>query len=447
PLAEFSVDLLSDQKPLAAPPLTEDLTLTEPSPPHRRPTLARQQGPGRLASRLLRYVPMTRRALRLYYVLIGVLVMLAWVGLILAFARFESKSEELNQKVDSQKYRGIGWDSSRDEIWILQGELRKLESEARKLTVQWSAFHYFPENKTSVPLIVPKEYFSEGVSMYRDIQAVIDWNLSNSTDYDGGYFFKLDDDSAHPIGNVGLREWDSFDTDIDLTDVKGDSVWTQPMRGYPFDQWTGSIVIASLMRQQNSIGESRQLTNTTTSLALSFDGITLEDSLLNWRINAQSYCTCDDPDSDYCDLRINFRVRRPTIVKFIVTAVVLVNWLSTLAIFFLTGEPLLLRRMRVVNDTDILGVLFASLFALPGVRALLPDAPPFGCTIDLVGILPNVIIISLCAFIWACMKLNARFIGERDDNEGKPSLRDEARTRRADQYPSFSSLNPLMYQS
>ena len=49
---------------------------------------------------------------------------------------------------------------------------------------------------------------------------------------------------------------------------------------------------------------------------------------------------------------------------------VIVNWLSTLAILFLTGETLLLRRMRVVNDTDILGVLFASLFALPGMRRL-----------------------------------------------------------------------------
>ncbi|KAL1699699.1 hypothetical protein EV121DRAFT_215684, partial [Schizophyllum commune] len=436
PLAEFSVDLLSDQKPLAAPPLTEDLTLTEPSPPHRRPTLARQQGPGRLASRLLRYVPTTRRALRLYYVLIGVLVMLAWVGLILAFARFESKSEELNLSVDSRKYRGLEWGSSKDEIWMLQGELRKLDSEARKLTVQWSAFRYFPEKKTSVPLILSKEYFPEGVNMYRDIQAVIDWGLDSTEDDDGYVTFKLDDESAQPIGNIGVREWDSFDTDIDLTDVQGDSVWTQPMRGYPFDQWTGRIVIASvrgqsdphavheLMYEQNNVGASREYTNTTTSWALPFYGITLEDSLLNWRINAQSNCTCYDPDSEYCDLRISFRVRRPTIVKFIVTAVVLVNWLSTLAIFFLTGEPLLLRRLRVVNDTDILGVLFASLFALPGVRALLPDAPPFGCTIDLVGILPNVIIISLCAFIWACMKLNARFIGERDDNEGKSSLRD-----------------------
>ena len=65
-----------------------------------------------------------------------------------------------------------------------------------------------------------------------DSQAVIDWDLVNNTDnVDDYFFYKLDNASAYPIGNVGVREGDSFDTDVDLTDLEGASVWRQPMRG------------------------------------------------------------------------------------------------------------------------------------------------------------------------------------------------------------------------
>jgi hypothetical protein len=45
---------------------------------------------------------------------------------------------------------------------------------------------------------------------------------------------------------------------------------------------------------------------------------------------------------------------------------------------------------------------------LPSVRAILPGAPDFGALIDLVGIIPNVIIISICTTIFAVQKLRLR---------------------------------------
>ncbi|KAI5828393.1 hypothetical protein K523DRAFT_373676 [Schizophyllum commune Tattone D] len=405
---------LPNQKPSAATvPLMKDMaeSSSSPRPQTNKPGLLSS----RFTSRLLSYVPKSRRARRLVYVFVGVVIILLWIGMILAFARFESKSERTNVEADAQKYRGRG-NSSGDEIWLLQGALRKLDSEARTLTVQWSASQYIASNNSQVPLLLSPEYYPDGVNMYRDIQAVIDEDLTNNSVYNpNGYIlYQLDNATAYPVGNVGLREWDSFDTDIDLTDVEGASVWRQPMRGYPFDQWTGSIVIASCT-YQNNVGYSISGFNNTYHYALSFDGISLEDSLLNWRIHATSDCTCRDDDNyEHCDLHIDFSVRRPTIVKFTVIAVVIVNWLSTLVIFFLTGETLLLRRMHVVNSTDILSVLFAALFALPGVRSLLPDAPPFGCTIDLVGILPNVIIISVAPSAhapWALSSLTTATMG------------------------------------
>ncbi|KAL1717046.1 hypothetical protein EV715DRAFT_274517 [Schizophyllum commune] len=418
PHDEYPVELrpLHEQQPSAATvPLMKDMTesSSSPRPQANKPGLFSS----RFTSTLRSYVPKSRRARRLVYVLVGIVIILLWIGMILAFARFESKSERNNVEAGAQKYRGRG-NSSGDEIWLLQGALRKLDSEARTLTVQWSASQYIASNNSQVPLLLSPEYYPDGVNMYRDIQAVIDNDLTSNPVYNpNGYiFYQLDNTTAYPIGNVGLREWDSFDTDIDLTDVEGASVWRQPMRGYPFDRWTGSIVIASC-KYQNNVGYSMAGFNNTYHYALSFDGISLEDSLLNRRIHAQSECTCRDDDNyDHCDLHIDFDVRRPTVVKFTVIAVVIVNWLSTLVIFFLTGETLLLRRMHVVNSTDILSVLFAALFALPGVRSLLPDAPPFGCTIDLalreyliLPISPRTRFNILQTFCWASMKLNGQF--------------------------------------
>ena len=75
--------------------------------------------PGLLSSRftltLRSYVPKSRRTRRLGYVLVGVVIILLWIGMILAFARFESKAERTNVEADAQKYRGRG-NSSGDEI-------------------------------------------------------------------------------------------------------------------------------------------------------------------------------------------------------------------------------------------------------------------------------------------------------------------------------------------
>ena len=55
----------------------------------------------------------------------------------------------------------------------------------------------------------------------------MDSDLTNET---GSYYFMLDNATAYPVGNIGWRESDSFDTDIDLV-ATTQSVWSQPMRG------------------------------------------------------------------------------------------------------------------------------------------------------------------------------------------------------------------------
>ncbi|CAG7855033.1 SubName: Full=Uncharacterized protein {ECO:0000313/EMBL:CCA74385.1} [Serendipita indica DSM 11827] len=67
-----------------------------------------------------------------------------------------------------------------------------------------------------------------------------------------------------------------------------------------------------------------------------------------------------------------------------------------------------MRRTYILSDTDILGVCVSALFALPSVRAILPGAPDFGAIIDLIGIIPNIIVVSLCTTAIALSKLTMR---------------------------------------
>ena len=51
---------------------------------------------------------------------------------------------------------------------------------------------------------------------------------------------------------------------------------------------------------------------------------------------------------------------------------------------------------------------FTALFALPTIRALLPGAPEYGATLDLVGVLPCTVLVALCTVAVAIAKLNKR---------------------------------------
>jgi len=184
----------------------------------------------------------------------------------------------------------------------------------------------------------------------------------------------------------------------------------QPLFGYPFDRWTGEIVFVV-----NTIYGAKEWYNSSTSGVLRLSGAQLSDSTLNWRFNMEWTDTCRGNGDmvptnrstlvDNCHLDVQLTARRPGLVIFAAIVAVVVNWLSTILVFVLTCESIIMRRGYMLEGTDLLSVCFTALFALPSVRSLLPGAPDFGALIDLVGIIPNVIIISLCTCVVCVAKL------------------------------------------
>jgi hypothetical protein len=94
---------------------------------------------------------------------------------------------------------------------------------------------------------------------------------------------------------------------------------------------------------------------------------------------------------------IDFSGRRPGLVIFAAMVALVVNWTTTIGIFLITCESVVMQRTYILRvcrclmtyvllltfsqETDILGVCLTALFALPSVRAILPGAPDFGAII------------------------------------------------------------------
>ncbi|KIM25660.1 hypothetical protein M408DRAFT_73969, partial [Serendipita vermifera MAFF 305830] len=109
---------------------------------------------------------------------------------------------------------------------------------------------------------------------------------------------------------------------------------------------------------------------------------------------------------------LDFHVRRPGLVIFATIIAVVVNWLSTIFIFIMTCEGVIMRRTHVIQGPGLLAVCFTALFALPTVRSILPGAPDFGA-LNLVGVVPNVIIISVCTVMVSVSILRPRSRNKR----------------------------------
>ncbi|KAG8770419.1 hypothetical protein FRC20_002107 [Serendipita sp. 405] len=342
---------------------------------------------------------------RILYVVVGLVLIIIWIGVMIAFAREEVKAQQRNLEGDTRTRTN----RTANQL-VMKGTLKNFDPVERSLVVSWGLTYVDGDNKSLRPL-GDTEDTSFAVNIYRDVKVVFERRPltpeANQTIQQLGIAppdLRIDNATVLPNGVLGLHTWDGLDTSIDFTQAVEDNPWKQPLFGYPFDVWAGSIVFAATDREY---AEAANLTNT---YAFGLDGAVLADSTLNWRIRVEnSNNTCDySGEFAGCELHVDFTGKRPLLVKFAAILAVLVNWTSTIGIFLLTCEAVIMRRVHILSETDILGVCLTALFALPSVRAILPGAPDFGAILDLVGVIPNIIIISVCTTMMALAKLTTR---------------------------------------
>jgi hypothetical protein len=128
-----------------------------------------------------------------------------------------------------------------------------------------------------------------------------------------------------PDALIGLHSWDGFSTEIVFDQKESDDPWRQPMFGYPWDQWEGSITFVA-NNFTRALAENRpgsyvvpifgsRLVDSTReyyfSRILLLFGCWFWDFLcadlvptVNWRISAKSINTCQDANNIGCELVI-----------------------------------------------------------------------------------------------------------------------------------------------
>ncbi|KAG8834166.1 hypothetical protein FRC17_009426 [Serendipita sp. 399] len=360
---------------------------------------------------------------RFLYIGIGLIFLITWIAVMSSLIKTEM-DHELRTSNGYSYTRGGHGELESDAV-LLQGSLVNFNIEKRALTVTWSGL-YVSDNKTAKLGDWDDEENSwiadDGIEVYRDVSAkpfVVDYMYQEETP--NGIVnhtiplvsYKVDNATAKPIGVIGMHPWDSFDTEITFTQRVPGNAWLQPLLGYPFDRWEGSIVFVA-----NDVSFAN-FTNTTHGGVFGLSGIRLVDSTLNWQFDYEFNDTCTlssnlnltSPISEWpprCHLEVTFLGQRPPLLIFCALVAVFVNWTCAIFIFTLTCEAIVMRRSYMLRGTDILSMCFTALFALPTIRALLPGAPAYGAIIDLVGILPCTLIVGLCAVSVAVAKLNKR---------------------------------------
>lgn len=375
------------------------------------------------------------------YAGVGFCIIVIWFGIMLAFSR-----EEQDYKGKAGRGQTIRADGAptqaptlRNGQFGLSGSYIQFDAMKHMLTITWSGIYRKINGSEWVAL--GDRYDEDSISyyvpfgIYRDVDALpwdFLWNstsekivqngtffleLPEVTDVDSdqtlGYMYRVDNLTAAPVGYIGAHKWDSFDTEIGFVQTEGGNIWNAPLRGYPFDEWEGSISFSAA----DTYANNNQ--GTPGGNVFELATVIMKDATLNWRfeVTANNTCALKNVTLDWtdistfahsCNMEIKFKGIRPPVVKFAAVSAVIVNWTSALFIFVLTCEAIVMRRRYMLEGTDILSVCFTALFALPTIRALLPGAPEYGATLDLVGVLPCTVLVALCTVAVAIAKLNKR---------------------------------------
>ncbi|KAH7928317.1 hypothetical protein BV22DRAFT_1103082 [Leucogyrophana mollusca] len=143
---------------------------------------------------------------------------------------------------------------------------------------------------------------------------------------------------------------------------------------YPFDQFTTFISLLAIDPQDNS--------------TIPISGVVGFGNMVNWEGYSTFYATSIGQDTLYS---LSFTARRQRMIKAFVFVIVITNWILSLTVLWMT----ILVLFRAKIDSGIILASTTVLFALPQIRASMPNSPPF----DIAGYFMNVCLVSACTSI------------------------------------------------
>ncbi|KAH7884899.1 hypothetical protein F5I97DRAFT_1812645 [Phlebopus sp. FC_14] len=148
---------------------------------------------------------------------------------------------------------------------------------------------------------------------------------------------------------------------------------------YPFDQFTTFISLLAIDPDDNS--------------TIPISGVVGYGNIVNWEASGSFYAIPVGQNTLYS---LVLTAGRHRMIKAFVLVLVITNWILSLAVLWMT--ILVLFKANIDN-----GIILGSttvLFALPQIRASMPDSPPFGTIFSNIGgYFMNVCLVSACTSV------------------------------------------------
>ncbi|KAG1853161.1 hypothetical protein DFJ58DRAFT_914256 [Suillus subalutaceus] len=228
---------------------------------------------------------------------------------------------------------------------VLLADMFSIDLDGQTFSVHWSLVgacgHQYTGSSNDICI---QNQFVNNVALYLNGNASVDWNLTTPI----GTFDPLMVQNPPPVTYIPGRKYFAY---ISLLAIDTDSNQSLPISGV--------------------IGYG---------------------SVIDWNGSSAFYPTTVGNETLYA---LALTLRRQRMVKAFAILLVVTNWVLSVTVLWMT--VLVLFRAHV--DDNLILISTAVLFALPQIRATMPDSPPFGAFIDIAGYFMNVCLVSICTSI------------------------------------------------
>ncbi|EGN99357.1 hypothetical protein SERLA73DRAFT_73891 [Serpula lacrymans var. lacrymans S7.3] len=260
----------------------------------------------------------------------------------------------------------------------LLANIYAIDTTAQTMSIHWSiigacgASYTFGGNDSCV-----QNGLSVPLSLYLNTVPTSSWNTTTPAgQYDPTSITNPPPTSYIP-GRTSLPT-SEFDTDLPLDpflpyiqDKKSSTLY------YPFDLFNTYVSLLAINTNDNStipIANARGY-----------------GTVVNW-VGRANFLAISLPGQEDLLYSLTLSLDRQLPVKAFVVIILITNWMMSLTVLWMT--IIVLFRQKI--DSGLLLGSTTILFALPQIRASMPDAPPFGAFIDIGGYFMNVCLVSVC---------------------------------------------------
>ncbi|KAG0693281.1 hypothetical protein DFH29DRAFT_816462, partial [Suillus ampliporus] len=268
---------------------------------------------------------------------------------------------------------------------VLLADMFSIDLNGQKFSVHWSLVGACGQQFTGLPTDdCIQNQFVNNIALYLNENATVNWNITAPI----GTFDSPTVQNLPPVKYIpgrGQLPVQEYDTDLNMDPFLPYTLQKQvSILYYPFDEHSAYLSLLAIDTDSNK--------------SLPISGVIGFGSMVNWIGISAFYPTTVGDETLYA---LALTAKRQKMVKAFALVLVITNWVLSVTILWMT--ILVLFRAKV-ND----GLILASttvLFALPQIRASMPDSPPF----DIAGYFMNVCLVSICTSILLFSQLQYRY--------------------------------------